>query len=74
MSLSIETRGRHVAYAEAALNTYRAATNSSEEDALGDLLTDLLHLAHHRGFNVLDILQRATLVFCDEASEEEKTQ
>ena len=45
------------------------------EEALQDLITDLLHLANREGFNVLHLLQRATLVFCDEASEkEEKTQ
>ena len=57
-----------------ALKTFMALTGQEEgdnEEALQDLITDLLHLANERKLNVLDILQRATLVFCDEASEEE---
>jgi hypothetical protein len=43
------------------------------ETGLSDLLTDLLHLANEDGMPVLHVLQRATLVFCDEASEKEET-
>ena len=60
--------------AKMALKTFMALTGQEEGDmreALQDLITDLLHLANSEGWNVLDILQRATLVFCDEASEEE---
>jgi len=58
--------------AHAALIRFMTDTGQTEtEEALQDLITDLLHLANERKLNVLDILQRATLVFCDEASEEE---
>ena len=58
--------------AHAALIRFMTDTGQTEtEEALQDLITDLLHLANREKLNVLDILQRATLVFCDEASEEE---
>jgi len=63
-------------WAHAALIRFMMDTGQQGPDlpeALQDLITDLLHLANREGLNVLDILQRATLVFCDEASEE-KTQ
>ena len=60
-----------------ALASYMALTGQEGGDletGLSDLLTDLLHLANEDGMPVLHILQRATLVFCDEASEKEKIQ
>lgn len=59
--------------AHAALIRFMTDTGQTEtEEALQDLVTDLLHLANREKLHVLHILQRATLVFCDEASEEEK--
>lgn len=43
-------------------------------EGLEDLITDLLHLSVELGMNPLHVLQRATLVFCDEASQEETAQ
>ena len=61
--------------AHAALIRFMTDTGQTDtEEALQDLITDLLHLANREKLNVLDILQRATLVFCDEAFEEEKVQ
>jgi hypothetical protein len=58
--------------AQAALIRFMVDTGMPEtEEAIQDLITDLLHLANREKLNVLDILQRATLVFCDEASEKE---
>ena len=60
-----------------ALASYMALTGQEGGDletGLSNLLTDLLHLANEDGMPVLHILQRATLVFCDEASEKEKIQ
>ena len=60
-----------------ALTSYMALTGQEDGDletGLADLLTDLLHLANEEGMPVLHVLQRATLVFCDEASEKEPTQ
>ena len=60
-----------------ALASYMALTGQEGGDletGLSDLLTDLLHLANEDGMPVLHVLQRATLVFCDEASEKEKIQ
>jgi hypothetical protein len=62
--------------AQAALDVFMAKTGQQSDErreALEDLITDLLHLSRELGMNTLDSLQRATLVFCDEASEE-KTQ
>ena len=59
-----------------ALASYMALTGQESGDletGLSDLLTDLLHLANEEGMPVLNVLQRATLVFCDEASEKEET-
>ena len=59
-----------------ALASYMALTGQEGGDletGLSNLLTDLLHLANEDGMPVLHILQRATLVFCDEASEKEET-
>ena len=64
-------------WAHKALLTFMQETGQQGpdmEEALQDLITDLLHLANRKGFNVLHLLQRATLVFCDEASEKEPTQ
>lgn len=55
-----------------ALTSYMALTGQEDGDletGLSDLLTDLLHLANEEGMPVLHVLQRATLVFCDEASD-----
>ena len=55
-----------------ALTSYMALTGQEGGDVetgLSDLLVDLLHLANEEGMPVLHVLQRATLVFCDEASE-----
>ena len=62
-----------------ALDLFMAKTGQHEredvEQGLEDLITDLLHLSVSLSMNPLHSLQRATLVFCDEASEkEEKTQ
>ena len=57
-----------------ALKTFMSLTGQEDgdfEQGLEDLITDLLHLANERELNVLHSLQRATLVFCDEASEKE---
>lgn len=59
----------------AALDLYMARTGHEREDVeqgLEDLITDLLHLSVELGMNPLFSLHRATLVFCDEASEKEK--
>lgn len=64
-------------WAHKALLTFMTETGQQGpdmEEALQDLITDLLHLAVREGFNPLHILQRGTLVFCDEASEKEKIQ
>ena len=61
--------------AHAALIRFMVDTGMPEtEEAIQDLITDILHLANREKLNVLDILQRATLVFCDEASEKETSQ
>lgn len=63
--------------ARAALDVFMAKTGQQSdemEQGLEDLITDLLHLANETGMNPLHSLQRATLVFCDEASEKEKLQ
>lgn len=60
-----------------ALTSYMALTGQEEGDletGLADLMTDLLHLANEEGMPVLHVLQRATLVFCDEASDKENIQ
>lgn len=60
-----------------ALTSYMALTGQEDDDletGLSDLLTDLLHLANEEGMPVLHVLQRSTLVFCDEASQKEKIQ
>ena len=62
-------------WAHKALLTFMTETGQQGpdmEEALQDLITDLLHLANHKAMPVLEILQRATLVFCDEASEKEE--
>lgn len=59
-----------------ALASYMALTGQEGGDletGLSDLMVDLLHLANEEGMPVLHVLQRATLVFCDEASEKEET-
>lgn len=59
-----------------ALDLFMAKTGQEREDVeqgLEDLITDLLHLSVKLGMNPLFSLQRATLVFCDEASEKEET-
>lgn len=61
----------------AALDLYMARTGHERENVeqgLEDLITDLLHLSAELQMNTLHSLQRATLVFCDEASEKEPTQ
>ena len=63
--------------AYAALDVFMAKTgqqSDERQEALEDLITDLLHLSVELGMNPLHSLQRATLVFCDEASEKEKIQ
>ena len=68
------TNEERAGMAHAALIRFMTDTGQQGPDlpeALQDLITDLLHLANREKLNVLDILQRATLVFCDEASEEE---
>ncbi len=60
--------------ANVALNIFMTLTGQEDgekKEALEDLITDLLHLSRELGMNPLYSLQRATLVFCDEASEEE---
>ena len=60
-----------------ALDLFMAKTGHERENVeqgLEDLITDLLHLSVQLQMNTLDSLQRATLVFCDEASEKEKIQ
>ena len=59
-----------------ALDLFMAKTGQQideVEQGLEDLITDLLHLSVELGMNPLHSLQRATLVFCDEASEKEET-
>jgi len=41
-----------------------------QEDALSDLICDLLHLAHQRGFNTTQMLERANGHFEEELREE----
>lgn len=61
--------------AQAALDLFMARTGQEREDVeqgLEDLITDLLHLSVQLQMNPLHSLQRATLVFCDEASEKDQ--
>lgn len=60
-----------------ALDLFMAKTGQEREDVeqgLEDLITDLLHLSVQLQMNPLHSLQRATLVFCDEASQKEPIQ
>jgi hypothetical protein len=47
------------AWAAAALATFMQVTGSEKEDALGDLLTDLLHWAHRNRYDFDGALERA---------------
>ena len=44
---------------EAAITAFRQATNTDEDDALGDLLADLMHWADRSGYDFAAALDRA---------------
>jgi hypothetical protein len=52
---------KRAAWAEAALREFQRATGAEDENALGDLLCDLMHLADRRGWNFDAGLERAQM-------------
>ena len=58
------TNTDRAAWADAALDAFRVLTGQTApgetEEALGDLLCDLLHLAQAEGLEPLTLLERAT--------------
>lgn len=58
-------------WAEEALAAFIAVTNTDRDDAIGDLLINLLHLAQRDGFTDLDALtERALRTYRAEVIEE----
>lgn len=74
------TREQHAALAIVALDAFRkqavgyANTKSDLEDAIGDLMSDLMHLAFQEGFDVALLLRRSSLAFFAEITDKEKIQ
>lgn len=56
-------------WAEMALKTFRAHTGAEDEEAIADLVCDLLHLAARRGQDVDTVLFRAKYNFDAEIEE-----
>jgi hypothetical protein len=46
-------------WADKAISTFRDATGTDMEDALSDLLTDLMHWADRAGYSFKEALDRA---------------
>jgi hypothetical protein len=55
-----------VMWAEAALFQFQQHTGTDDEDAMSDLLSDLIHLAHVRGESFANELRRALGHFAEE--------
>ena len=56
------TNGARAAHAEAALSAFLASTGEArriDEDAVGDLLADLLHYCDREGFDGRELIDRA---------------
>lgn len=50
---------RRSAWADAAIRTFQSVTGANEDDALGDLLTDLMHWSDRNQFDFNIALDRA---------------
>lgn len=50
---------RRAAWAEAAIRKFQSMTGADDEDALGDLLTDLMHWSDRNHFDFNAALDRA---------------
>ena len=62
-----EMNRRRAQWAKCAIDSFRAATRTDREDALCDLLCDLMHYARQHRFNFTGELDRATFHFNAEA-------
>ena len=60
--------------AELALTSYRTATSRKTNSKtleldLTDLIADLLHLAHHHGYHIGDVLETAETLFQEQVTD-----
>ena len=58
------------AWADKAIAAFRDATGTDREDALGDLLADLMHWADRAGYGFNEALDRARGHYAAETAEE----
>ena len=63
--------GDRAKWAQAALRTFRKATGADAEEALGDLITDLMHWSDRSGFDFDAALERARTHYEAETAGEE---
>ena len=63
--------GDRAKWAQAALRAFRKATGADEEEALGDLLTDLMHWSDRSNFDFEAALDRARMHYEAETAGEE---
>lgn len=64
------TNSDRAAWAQAALDAFQSVCRTDDQDAIKDLVCDLLHLARQRGENTDSIFGGAELHFNAEVDEE----
>ena len=68
--MSEPTNDDRADWAQAAINAFQAVTRTDDEDAVPDLIADLLHLAVRQGLDPQLMLDRAQSNFEAERAEE----